>query len=260
MSVPAQRTEIVYMGSDEFYPDITFKITLRRKTLFYTCNLIIPCVGISFLTVLTFYLPSGSCEKISLCISILLSLTVFVLLLNDLIPPTSLVVPLIGKYLLFTIILVTLSILVTVVVLNVHFRSPSTHSMPQWLRRIFLHVLPKLLLMKRPQSELDLTPLELSSVFKSKPPKSTIFNEKQHQFNESSETIRLLEKASRTDRIKRESNHRRPIKIKNKALYMFKVDTAEAINAIDDMVDHLKKEDEDNKVIIVFFYCFFFFY
>lgn len=45
--------------------DITFNITMRRKTLFYTVNLIIPCVGITFLTVLVFYLPSDSGEKVS---------------------------------------------------------------------------------------------------------------------------------------------------------------------------------------------------
>jgi hypothetical protein len=32
---------------------------LRRKPLFYTVNLVFPCVGISFLTILVFYLPSG---------------------------------------------------------------------------------------------------------------------------------------------------------------------------------------------------------
>lgn len=37
---------------------------MRRKTLFYTVNIIIPCMGISFLTVLTFYLPSDSGEKV----------------------------------------------------------------------------------------------------------------------------------------------------------------------------------------------------
>ena len=42
---------------------------MRRKTLFYTVNLIIPCMGISFLTVLTFYLPSDSGEKV--CIKII---------------------------------------------------------------------------------------------------------------------------------------------------------------------------------------------
>ena len=90
-------------------------------------------------------------EKISLCISILLSLTVFFLLLSDLIPPTSIVVPLIGKYLLFTMILVTLSILITVLVLNIHYRSPNTHVMSPWVRKVFLHILPKLLMMKRPR-------------------------------------------------------------------------------------------------------------
>lgn len=46
------------------YIDITFNITLRRKTLFYTVNLIIPCVGISSLSFLVFYLPSDSGEKV----------------------------------------------------------------------------------------------------------------------------------------------------------------------------------------------------
>ena len=95
----------------------------------FQVNLIIPCMGISFLTVLVFYLPSDSGEKVttittiiivtvtniitiihlqvSLSISILLSLTVFFLLLAEIIPPTSLVVPLLGKFVLFTMILDT---------------------------------------------------------------------------------------------------------------------------------------------------------
>ncbi|CAF0792648.1 unnamed protein product [Brachionus calyciflorus] len=156
MSVPAKRNVKTYPCCPEPYPDITFNLTLRRKTLFYTVNLIVPCVGISFLTVLTFYLPSDSGEKISLCVSILLSLTVFFLLLAELIPPTSLVVPLIGKYLLFTMILLTLSILVTVIVLNVHFRSPSTHTMPSWVKQVFLKILPKILLMRQPKDQIKI--------------------------------------------------------------------------------------------------------
>lgn len=46
--------------------------------------------------------------QVSLSISILLSLTVFFLLLAEIIPPTSLVVPLLGKFVLFTMILDTL--------------------------------------------------------------------------------------------------------------------------------------------------------
>ncbi|XP_068979816.1 acetylcholine receptor subunit alpha-like isoform X1 [Bombus flavifrons] len=149
LEVPAVRNEKFYTCCDEPYLDITFNITMRRKTLFYTVNLIIPCMGISFLTVLVFYLPSDSGEKVSLSISILLSLTVFFLLLAEIIPPTSLVVPLLGKFVLFTMILDTFSICVTVVVLNVHFRSPQTHVMAPWVRRVFIHVLPRLLVMRR---------------------------------------------------------------------------------------------------------------
>ncbi|KAM7375454.1 hypothetical protein PAMA_014522 [Pampus argenteus] len=134
----------------EIYPDITYYFIIRRLPLFYTINLIIPCLLISCLTVLVFYLPSDCGEKITLCISVLLSLTVFLLLITEIIPSTSLVIPLIGEYLLFTMIFVTLSIVITVFVLNVHHRSSATHTMPRWVRRLFLSVVPRWLCMKRP--------------------------------------------------------------------------------------------------------------
>ncbi|XP_012628527.3 neuronal acetylcholine receptor subunit alpha-4 [Microcebus murinus] len=139
----------------EVYPDITYAFVIRRLPLFYTVNLIIPCLLISCLTVLVFYLPSDCGEKVTLCISVLLSLTVFLLLITEIIPSTSLVIPLIGEYLLFTMIFVTLSIVITVFVLNVHHRSPRTHTMPAWVRRVFLDVVPRLLLMKRPSAVKD---------------------------------------------------------------------------------------------------------
>lgn len=46
--------------------DITFNIIIRRKTLFYTVNLILPTVLISFLCVLVFYLPAEAGEKVYL--------------------------------------------------------------------------------------------------------------------------------------------------------------------------------------------------
>uniref|UniRef100_A0A8C6WYK2 Cholinergic receptor, nicotinic, alpha 4b n=1 Tax=Neogobius melanostomus TaxID=47308 RepID=A0A8C6WYK2_9GOBI len=138
-----------YECCTEIYADITYYFIIRRLPLFYTINLIIPCLLISCLTVLVFYLPSQCGEKITLCISVLLSLTVFLLLITEIIPSTSLVIPLIGEYLLFTMVFVTLSIIITIFVLNVHHRSPQTHSMPQWVRRVFLDLVPRVLFMKR---------------------------------------------------------------------------------------------------------------
>lgn len=151
LDLRAIRHEKVYACCVEVYLDLTFTCTVQRKPLFYIVNLIVPCVNISVLAVLVFLLPSDSKKKITLSISILVALLVFYLLLIELIPPTSLVIPLLGKYLLFTLVIVNLSIIITIITLNVHFRRhPTTHMSPM-IRKILLCYLPKLLLMQRPR-------------------------------------------------------------------------------------------------------------
>ncbi|KAJ8382643.1 hypothetical protein SKAU_G00034210 [Synaphobranchus kaupii] len=147
VSLPGRKNED---PDDVDHLDITYDIIIKRKPLFYTINLIVPCILITSLAILVFYLPSDCGEKVTLCISVLLALTVFLLLISKIVPPTSLAVPLIGKYLMFTMVLVTFSIVTSVCVLNVHHRSPSTHRMPEWVKRVFLCKLPAFLFMQRP--------------------------------------------------------------------------------------------------------------
>eukprot|EP00064_Thunnus_orientalis_P003908 superscaffoldBa00000339_g3919 len=153
IDAPGYKHDIKYNCCEEIYTDITYSLYIRRLPLFYTINMIIPCLLISFLTVLVFYLPSDCGEKVTLCISVLLSLTVFLLVITETIPSTSLVIPLIGEYLLFTMIFVTLSIVITVFVLNVHYRTPKTHTMPCWVRSVFLGLLPRVMFMTRPDRD-----------------------------------------------------------------------------------------------------------
>uniref|UniRef100_A0AC35FNW9 Uncharacterized protein n=1 Tax=Panagrolaimus sp. PS1159 TaxID=55785 RepID=A0AC35FNW9_9BILA len=150
LSLTARRHSVLYASccGPENYIDITYYFVLRRKTLFFTCNLIIPCFLIAMLTTFVFYLPD---HKITFSISILVTLTVFFLVLIDIIPPTSLVVPMFGRYLITTMILVALSTVISVVTVNFRFRSGSAHKMSPWIRAIFLNFLPKLLLMNRPE-------------------------------------------------------------------------------------------------------------
>ncbi|KAM9826715.1 neuronal acetylcholine receptor subunit alpha-3 [Syngnathus typhle] len=157
IDAPGYKHDIKYNCCEEIYTDITYSLYIRRLPLFYTVNMIIPCLLISFLTVLVFYLPSDCGEKVTLCISVLLSLTVFLLVITETIPSTSLVIPLIGEYLLFTMIFVTLSIVITVFVLNVHYRTPKTHTMPRWVRGVFLGLLPKVMFMTRPERDPEKT-------------------------------------------------------------------------------------------------------
>ena len=106
---------------------------------------------ISFLSIFVFYLPTDAGEKMTLSISILLALVVFLLLISKILPPTSRVIPLIAKYLLFTFIMNIITIFFTVVIINYNYRTPRTNKMPYWMRRLFIDILPRILCMERPQ-------------------------------------------------------------------------------------------------------------
>ena len=54
------------------------------------------------------------------------------------VPSTAKGVPLLCQYIVFTMVLVCLSIMITVVVLNVHYRGSATHVMSDRVKKVFL--------------------------------------------------------------------------------------------------------------------------
>ncbi|XP_007462821.1 PREDICTED: acetylcholine receptor subunit delta isoform X2 [Lipotes vexillifer] len=133
--------------------DVTFYLIIRRKPLFYVINILVPCVLISFMINLVFYLPADCGEKTSMAISVLLAQSVFLLLISKRLPATSMAVPLIGKFLLFGMVLVTMVVVICVIVLNIHFRTPSTHMLSEGVKKLFLETLPEVLHMSRPAED-----------------------------------------------------------------------------------------------------------
>ncbi|XP_070686068.1 neuronal acetylcholine receptor subunit alpha-7a isoform X1 [Pempheris klunzingeri] len=153
VEVPGRRNERFYDCCKEPYPDVTFTVVMRRRTLYYGLNLLIPCVLISTLALLVFLLPADSGEKISLGITVLLSLTVFMLLVAEIMPATSDSVPLIAQYFATTMVIVGLSVIATVLVLQYHHHDPDGGKMPKWTRVILLDWCAWFLRMKRPGEE-----------------------------------------------------------------------------------------------------------
>ncbi|XP_068137370.1 acetylcholine receptor subunit gamma isoform X1 [Hyperolius riggenbachi] len=145
------------------YQSIVFYLTIQRKPLFYIINIIVPCVLISFVSVLVYFLPAkAGGQKCTVSINILLAQTVFLFLIAKKIPETSTAVPLIVKYLTFLIV-VTITITVNaVIVLNVSLRTPNTHSMSSSVRELFLRTLPRLLRMHVRHSDLAPPPAPLT--------------------------------------------------------------------------------------------------
>ena len=64
--MPGKKNTITYQCCPEPYVDITFTIQIRRRTLYYFFNLIVPCVLISSMALLGFTLPPDSGEKLTL--------------------------------------------------------------------------------------------------------------------------------------------------------------------------------------------------
>ncbi|PNF31810.1 Neuronal acetylcholine receptor subunit alpha-7 [Cryptotermes secundus] len=103
IGMPGKKNTIVYQCCPEPYVDVTFTIQIRRRTLYYFFNLIVPCVLISSMALLGFTLPPDSGEKLTLGVTILLSLTVFLNLVAEKMPSTSDAVPLIGVTILLSL-------------------------------------------------------------------------------------------------------------------------------------------------------------
>ncbi|XP_024417603.2 neuronal acetylcholine receptor subunit beta-4 [Desmodus rotundus] len=249
VALPGRRT---VNPQDPSYVDVTYDFIIRRKPLFYTINVIIPCVLITSLAILVFYLPSDCGEKMTLCISVLLALTVFLLLISKIVPPTSLDVPLIGKYLMFTMVLVTFSIVTSVCVLNVHHRSPSTHTMAPWVRRCFLHQLPAYLFMKRPDSK----PPRVAQPRQSHPPQSEATATATSATGPASSSslygssMYFVSPASDTPKSPSGSDLvRTPRDFRLRPSGRFQQDVQEALEGVSFIAQHMKSDDEDQNVV-----------
>ena len=81
----------------ESFPEVYCTIYMRRKFMFYFMYILCPCIILSTILLSIFCLPVQSGEKVSLGVSILVAISVFLLLVAGNVPDTSDAVPIIGK-------------------------------------------------------------------------------------------------------------------------------------------------------------------
>ncbi|XP_003444684.2 neuronal acetylcholine receptor subunit alpha-9-II [Oreochromis niloticus] len=141
--MPATKNVIMYGCCSDPYPDITYTVLLQRRSSFYIFNLLLPCFLISFLAPLGFYLPADSGEKVSLGVTVLLALTVFQLMVAESMPPSE-SVPLIGKYYIATMTMVTASTSLTIFIMNIHFCGVEAKPVPHWAKVLIIDYMSKI--------------------------------------------------------------------------------------------------------------------
>ncbi|XP_071344145.1 5-hydroxytryptamine receptor 3C-like isoform X2 [Trachinotus anak] len=79
------------------YSEIQYSIILRRRPLLYVVNLLIPSCFLITLDLFSFLLPPQSVDRSSFKMTLILGYTVFLLIMNDLLPVTGETTPLINQ-------------------------------------------------------------------------------------------------------------------------------------------------------------------
>lgn len=77
--------------------NLRFYIHVRRKPKFFLFNIVLPIIVLSAVTLTVFWLPAGSGEKVGLAVSVLLSFTLFMLVVSNILPRTSESTPLLSE-------------------------------------------------------------------------------------------------------------------------------------------------------------------
>jgi hypothetical protein len=107
------------------YSLVRFTLILKRNHSYYVTKIILPFTLVSFVTLFTFLLPPHTCEKLTLNVTILLSLVIYLQLLSAYIPKSDDETPILTLFCNANFFLVFLSCIMTVYVLYLYHR-PST--------------------------------------------------------------------------------------------------------------------------------------
>ena len=114
---------VLCIASPSLFRDIRTKIlknqSNRQRHLFVFQSMLFPAVLLTTISLLGFYLPPDSGERIGLQITILLTFMVFILTVGDMFPAST--GPYLGVYFVLCMALLGLNIVMTVLVLYLHY-------------------------------------------------------------------------------------------------------------------------------------------
>ena len=101
---------------------IQFTLKLKRLKKYYVLNIILPVLFLSSTASLVFFLPADAGEKIGMGITVLLAYAVYLTIIADNMPQTSLQVSYLAVYLTLLLGLTALGVVLAVVVLHIHHK------------------------------------------------------------------------------------------------------------------------------------------
>lgn len=108
--------------TESFESQITFSITLQRKSRYYVINMIVPIVCLGFLSQLVFVVPTEAGEKMSYAVTVFLSFAVFLTMISADLPKNSESTSVLSVYLVVQMMSGALVLVISAVELRLHHR------------------------------------------------------------------------------------------------------------------------------------------
>lgn len=154
---------------------VRFNMKMRRVTTYYFLKIIFPFSIITSVTLFTFWLAPDSSEKLTLNVTVLLSLVIYLQIISEYIPRGFAKIPMLSLFSLTNFCLVYLSSVFSVLVLRLYYKLPSyfpttKNELPYFWRLVLFKYIGPLLLFKfecRPRNESFLTVDGLNAQFRS---------------------------------------------------------------------------------------------
>ncbi|XP_048037447.1 5-hydroxytryptamine receptor 3A-like [Megalobrama amblycephala] len=134
------------------------QIVLSRRPTMYVVNLLIPSCFLIAVDLFSFLLPPQNVDRSAFKMTLILGYTVFLLLMNDLLPVTGNTLPLINVFFSLCLALMVASLLETILIVNIQCGSSYYGPLPQWARVLFLNYLAKLVFLSKKCSDQNCDP------------------------------------------------------------------------------------------------------
>ncbi|XP_066932120.1 neuronal acetylcholine receptor subunit alpha-9-like [Clytia hemisphaerica] len=135
----AVRNSVKYSCCPHPLTDITFTIVLKRKAGFHMFNVIVPSLVLTFYALFIFAFPEETGERMGLAMDCFLTISILMMMVSDMMPIDSNVTPLLGAFMLVSMLSITFSIFMNAVCFNMH----RSVAVPNWLHHIiFNRILP----------------------------------------------------------------------------------------------------------------------
>ena len=121
-------------NSAQKFSFIKFTLLIQRRWVYYVLFLILPCVLCTLLVLVSFAIPPENGERIGFCSTIMIAVSVYLLLIADMLPEKSDTLPILGVYYTITMMLIACALMATIMVLRAYH---STSEPPACVKALY---------------------------------------------------------------------------------------------------------------------------